>query len=508
MSTTDAPTSIGPGLALPWHRDVWTDGDIAEAGAEAVYVPLVCVGGGLGTFTVVDFLRIAGTATDDIHVVSPDPQPHSSFQYLCQMSQMTDDDLMRSDSMSRVDNIWGWPSYALEESWKTRRIRPLWRVLSEPLLSEFYNPTVGAVCAGVVREAARIRWSSMLLRGRATAIRRRAEGGYFVLVDTEQPGRPFAVRRCDFVHLAVGYPSLRLLPDLQRFRERFPDQQRVVHVYEPHSHVYRALAHASGTVLVRGSGIAASRVLQRLIDDRDTHGAQTRIMHLFRTYTRGPRGPRTFRRPGGDGFTYQPFTFPKASGGGQLRDRTLRLEGDERADFIKSMGGSTTPQRKAWERQLQRGRKEGWYRAVVGEVEEFDQQRNGKLSTRINPAYGKQLSIASDYVIDATGLDPDIRQHSLLADLLDHCGARPNPLGRLDVEPDFEVRGTRSGPGRIYASGASTLGGYLAPVDSFWGLSHAAIEICDALARNDLCRKIGPVRSTRQWLRWIRNVTI
>ena len=35
----------------------------------------------------------------------------------------------------------------------------------------------------------------------------------------------------------------------------------------------------------------------------------------------------------------------------------------------------------------------------------------------------------------------------------------------------------RSGAGRLYASGAATLGGALAPVDSFWGLMHAAMEI-------------------------------
>ncbi len=44
-------------------------------------------------------------------------------------------------------------------------------------------------------------------------------------------------------------------------------------------------------MLLRGGGIVASRVLQRLTDDRDHHGARTRIAHLFRTYVTGAHGP-------------------------------------------------------------------------------------------------------------------------------------------------------------------------------------------------------------------------
>jgi len=54
----------------------------------------------------------------------------------------------------------------------------------------------------------------------------------------------------------------------------------------------------------------------------------------------------------------------------------------------------------------------------------------------------------------------------------------------------------------IYASGATTLGGYFPGVDTFLGLQIAAQEIVDDLARRGFCRRLGPVSSTRQWLRW------
>jgi hypothetical protein len=78
-------------------------------------------------------------------------------------------------------------------------------------------------------------------------------------------------------------------------------------------------------------------------------------------------------------------------------------------------------------------------------------------------------------------------------------------MGRLDVERSFELRGTRSGTGRLYASGSMTLGGYYAGVDSFLGLQYAALQICDDLASTGWCRRLGVGRSTAQWLRWARN---
>jgi len=57
----------------------------------------------------------------------------------------------------------------------------------------------------------------------------------------------------------------------------------------------------------------------------------------------------------------------------------------------------------------------------------------------------------------------------------------------------------------VYASGATTLGGYFPGVDTFLGLQVAAQEIADDLARRGFCRRIGTFRSIQQWLRWARN---
>jgi hypothetical protein len=210
------------------------------------------------------------------------------------------------------------------------------------------------------------------------------------------------------------------------------------------------------------------------------------------------------RRRGGDGWAYQGFNYPKSVWGGQLKDRMRKLEGKERADLYKIFGGTNTPQRRLWQKQMAQGRREGWYSTVIGEIDSLVPDKGGSVISKIMTDRGI-LEFPVTALIDCTGLEADIREHRLLADLLDHGGADRNPLGRLDVERNFEVRGTRSDPGKMYASGSATLGGYFPGVDTFLGLQIAAQEISDDLAKLGFCRWIGPVRSTRQWWLWARN---
>jgi hypothetical protein len=308
------------------------------------------------------------------------------------------------------------------------------------------------------------------------------------------------------VHLGIGYPGLKFLPDLQEYRTSYPDDsRRVVNAYEPHEHVYDELVRHPATVVVRGGGIVASRILDRLISDRDRYNAQTQIVHLFRTYVRGSHGPSIFmRRRGGDGWAFQGFNYPKSVWGGQLKSKMRKLEGADRKAIYDIIGGTNTPRRRKWQADLARGRHEGWYAARVGEVEMLTPGLGGTVVTRVKTAEGI-LEIPAAYVIDATGLLADIREHRVLADLLDYGGAGHNPLGRLDVERTFEVRGTRNEPGRMYASGSATLGGYFPGVDTFLGLQIAAQEICDDVASVGFVNRIGVGRSVSQWLRWMRH---
>lgn len=488
---------------------VWSDELVGRAGIPVVDAPLVSVGGGIGSFVLLDVLRIAGLAPEQVRVLTPMREPWQAYEYLTRVSQIPRGERLRSDSASCPDNLWGWPSYALREAWDERTLAPLWNVATEPILTDYWTPKAGQVFETMAREAERIGYDQVVVSGQVRMVRRRLGGGYFSVLTPPlgtTPTRRVAYRS-RFVHLAVGYPGLRLLPDLQAYRERTGDRVRVVNAYEPHEHVYEACRRRPCLVLVRGSGIVASRVLQRLIDDRDAYGLDTQVLHLFRTYVEGPHGSSWFmRRRGGHGFAHQGFNWPKGAWGGQLKERLETLEGDDRKAFIQSMGGTNTPRRKLWQRQLGRGRQEGWYRTFVGEVAEVDPGPDQTVVSRVRAGDGSVLEVPASFIIDCTGLEADLAEHPVLADLLEHGGAGRNPVGRLDVTKTFEVRGTEAPPGRLYATGAATLGGYYVGVDSFLGLQYAAIQIADDLARQRMVGRIGVGRSVREWWRWVRGV--
>jgi hypothetical protein len=495
------------------NTSIWTDEMVAGAGIPIVDVPLVTVGGGIGSFVTADYLRIAGVPTDQIRVLTALDVPWQTYEYLTRVSQIPRGERLRSDSASRPDNIWGFPSYALSEAIATKNPRQLWNVFTEPLFADFYTPKAGQVFEALEREARRIRFHEMQVKGLVRVVRRRAGGGYFSIL-TPPEGLSATKRvafRSLYVHLAVGYPGLKFLPDLQKYRTEHNDYQRVVNAYESHEHVYDRLLSGPGVVIIRGGGIVASRVLQRLMDDRLMRGAQTTIIHIFRTFIDGPNdgagsaNPHPFmRRKGGNGFAYQGFNYPKSVWGGQLKQQMRKLEGKERADLYKLMGGTNTPWRRSWQKQMNQGRSEGWYQVFTGKVDDLQPGPDGRIVTRLTTAQG-QFQLPADFIIDCTGLEADIAEHRLLADLLQHSGAGRNPVGRLDVERSFEVRGTASPPGVMYASGSTTLGGYFPGVDTFLGLQIAAQEITDDLAKRGFCKRIGPGRSTAQWFKWLGN---
>ncbi|MEL7155229.1 MAG: hypothetical protein AAFN30_01375 [Actinomycetota bacterium] len=499
----------------------WADEDVQAARLPMVDAPFVTVGGGLGSFAMVDVLRIAGIPSSGIKVLTTIDRPEQTYKFLAANSQIPDRERLRSDSSSTMDNIWGFPSYAVREAAAAKglgnKIRPLMNVLTEPVAADFYTPKAGQVYDSVEREAARIGWHAMTVKGAVRMVRPRHGGGYFTVL-TPPRGTPpppgsgptkRVVYRSSHVHLAVGYPGVRFLQDLQEYRQKHNDFSRVVNAYEPHDYVYEELLRRPSTVLVRGSGIVAARILVRLLEDREQRGAQTTILHLFRTYVHGPQGDSArFRRLGKNGFAYQGFNYPKAAWGGQLKFTLEELEGKERADLINQMGGTNTPFRRNWEAMMDRGRQGGYYQQWIGTVDAVEPGPNQTITTTITDPERRSTQLGANFIIDATGLESDISEHRLLADLLSHAGAARNPLGRLDVEPTFEVRGTRNDPGRLYASGSSTLGGYYAGVDSFLGLQYAALQIADDLASVGFGKRIGVGRSFKEWVRWMRNKQI
>src|SRR5690242_20691878 len=80
--------------------DWWTDQHLAAAGIPVVDVPFVSIGGGIGSFVTVDYLRICGVPTSAIRVLTQLEHPWESYEYLTRVSQIPRDERLRSDSAS------------------------------------------------------------------------------------------------------------------------------------------------------------------------------------------------------------------------------------------------------------------------------------------------------------------------------------------------------------------------------------------------------------------------
>src|SRR5579859_3350979 len=129
--------------------DWWTDTMVAAAGIPVVDAPFVTIGGGIGSFVTVDYLRIAGVPTDRMRILSDIDFPWQTYEYLTRVSQIPRPERIRSDSASRPDNIWGFPSYALTEAWRDKSLAALRQVLVEPMWADFYTPRAGMVFEGL-----------------------------------------------------------------------------------------------------------------------------------------------------------------------------------------------------------------------------------------------------------------------------------------------------------------------------------------------------------------------
>jgi pSer/pThr/pTyr-binding forkhead associated (FHA) protein len=486
--------------------------DLYSTGLPVYETTYIAVGAGLGSFIWTDLLRIYGVSADKIAAIGLEPKPYARYQRLCLNSQIPPHERLRSNSDSCPDNIWGWPSYALREAWHdttrgrmNKALKYLWQVFAEPTLAETYTPRAGNVFNSIDRETKRIGWEQIYRYGRVLAIRKTTDGRYAIAVSLGQGKHCFWIGQ--YVHLSPGYAAIQFLPDLQEYRTSTGDFTSVVNAYEEHDHVYSHLEQYGGTVMIRGRGIVASRIVQRLYEARRKN-PKISLLHLMRSPK--PKGNKygAAQRYVENHYEFQPFNWPKACWGGDLRAELEAADPRRRQELLADWGGTTTADRGDWKRIVQEGIDQGWYQIVFGEVERVEKSPEKRTITYIHErGFSGQLKLEADFIIDATGLDAKVKVNPLFADLVDHYQLPINGLGRLTVTNDFELAEMRNDRGYMFAAGAPTLGGPYAAVDSFLGLEFAALIAVDHLVslRAPQLRYLNGFSSLGQWLKWAFN---
>lgn len=502
------------------HANQVTMRSVKSMGLPVEEIDWTAIGGGLGSFIWADLLRICGVKADRIAVLGLEEQPYARYRRLCLNSQIPLRERLRSNSDSCPDNIWGWPPYAVREAWQELlrgrlgvSLKLMWQVFAEPTFAETYTPRAGNVFDAIDRETGRIGWNQMFRYGRVRGIRKTDDGRYAIAYSRSNADRQdHAFLIAKYVHLATGYPAIQFLPDLQAYREQTQDFESVVNAYESHDGVYEKLESQGGSVLIRGRGIVASRVVQRIYEARKLN-RDIQVLHLMRSPK--PQGNKFDRavRSVENHYEFQPFNWPKACWGGELRVMLEQAAPEFRPQLLADWGGTTTAGRSDWRRIVKEGLSQGWYQITFGEVDRVDRDSRNRTVTYIQEKELKgQIKLEADFIIDATGLDAKVKTSPLLEDLVAQYNLPLNGLGRLSVSNDFEVPELRNtsvsnGEGRVYTAGAIALGGPYAPVDSFLGLQYAALRSVESLATKGApgVRKLSVCRSFVQWLKWIFN---
>jgi hypothetical protein len=512
----DGPDRAGDrSLAALLRGPIVSEQALQAAGVALEVTDVLALGSGMGTFVFVDALRNGGMAAESIAVMGNERAPFGRYQRYCLNSQITPDARIRSNSDACPDNLWGFPGFAVREiggNLRHGRVRStlgiVWSLFGETAIADCYTPRSGDLFGNMAREAKRIGWLRMLRHGWIHTIRKTREGRIVAIGSPNEDGtgQPFAVS-ARHLHVALGYPRLELLPDLVSYRERTGDRRHFVNAYEPHDHVYRELAERGGTVILRGRGIVASRILERISLIGPGHGI--RVIHLHRSHLgQGRRYGRSGRRVDAD-WEFQSFNWPKGCWSGPQREALEDAGPEERRQLLEQWGGTTTPSRRTWRAIVRDGLRSGWYRpeyGVASAVEPYGDRVRMRVES--GPGGGNACDLVADFIIDCTGLVGDPGQAPVLSDLIDTYELPRNLYGGFDVTNDFEIPGMRHGEARMYASGVTTLGGPFATVDSFLGLQYAGMRAVHAIAddRPPGLRRLNGVYSIRQWLRWARGV--
>jgi len=503
--------------------------DIRATGKVSAEVEYLAVGGGLGSFCWVDHLRCYGVPASSIRVlgVAPDKAPYGKYGRLCRASQIPLHERIRSNSISTPDNIWGFPGYASRElvrdllRGRLVGFKSILQVFGEPVLTETYTPRLGDVFRALDLEAERIGWGDMWMHGQVLGIRKTDDERFVVAYRVPNEFAPNASRSdrerfvvVRYIQIATGYPASNFLPDLQEFKHAHPEVTAVVNAYEAHDEVYRTLEQKGGTVLIRGRGIVASRVLQRLYEARERN-KNIRVLHLNRSaVTEGSKYDLARRQVRND-VQQQPFNWPKAAWGGTMRKRLEAATPEQRSELMKIWGGTTTADRDDWNRINEEGVRDGWLKRFYGAVQSMTYQ-NGQVVTRLEgrEKFQESVDLVADFVIDCTGLVARLDETPLLADLtrtydlarnrVSRSGTPETSLAGLAVSNSFEVAGLRNGQGRVWVAGVVAANGPYAVVDSFLGLQYAALRSVDELGslRAPGVSRMGPLKSFSQWLRW------
>jgi hypothetical protein len=304
---------------------------------------LAVVGDGFGSLIVYSTAVYLGFRPDQITIYGPSSNAIDTYQQFAFNLGQT---VLRSESESHFLPA-DWPTFAQLDAWARRDPSFLFRSIRRK-----YNPGVPDILAEATVVQRDLAWNDSRYPVKVGWLQREGEttgDRYFVLYDEEAN----FVGRARHVMLAPGHGPLSFPPVLAKAKEDPQLGTRIAQAYEAKAY------DPNGRYVVIGAGIASVNEWANILDTGAKCISLTRNPEPDEQDLNTPRC--FFEALGIDAF--QALTF------------------DERIAFLGHILKGTTPRRRGWLERIDRGRQEGRFDALLGEI---DQIEPGPLGLKIH----------------------------------------------------------------------------------------------------------------------------
>jgi hypothetical protein len=361
---------------------------------------IAVVGDGFGSLLVHATAVYVGIPPAQITVFGTSANPVSTYQQYAHNLGQT---VLRSESESHFLPA-DWPTFAQLDAWSRRSPAPLLRSIRRR-----YNPGVPDILSQASVVAHRLGWDTSRFPARVGWLQRGGrDEDHFVLFDEDAR----FIGRARHVILAVGHGPLRFPPVLGAARNDPVLADRIVQAYEPKRYV------RDGVYVVIGAGIASVNEWANALE------AGGKVISLL-------RGPKPDE---------QDLNTPRCLFEAYGIDAYQALPFDERLEFLGKVLKGTSPARRSWEELIRRGRIEGRFEELMGEIDEVQPGPSGirvHISSRTGHSPG-WLDVTG--VVASTGFNVSALGVPLLRRLVQFYEI-PLEGGRMLLTPNCGVPG-------------------------------------------------------------------
>ena len=323
--------------------------------------------------------------------------------------------MLRSESESHFLPA-DWPTFAQLDAWSRRSLAPLVRSTRRR-----YNPGVPDILSQASAVANGLGWDQNRFPARVGWLQRGGDQhDHFVLFDEDAR----FIGRARHVMMALGHGPLRFPPVLGKARSDPALADRIVQGYEPKRYA------KDGVYIVIGAGIAS---VNEWANALDAGGSVISLLRSPKPDEQDLNTPRClFEAYGIDAYQALPF--------------------DERLEFLGKVLKGTAPARRGWNERIQRGRAEGRFDELMGEIDQVEAGPAG-LRVHISNAHGPSAGwLDVTGVVSSTGFNVSALSVPLYRRLIEHYQI-PLEGGRMLLKPNCGVPGLDRPESRLAVMG-------------------------------------------------------